>query len=230
MKSISEFQTFMNAFDFSYILSVVQGIIPALICITVHEFSHGLAAFFLGDKTAKNEGRLSLNPLKHLDLVGLVSMLFFHVGWAKPVPVNMYRFKNPKLGMAITAFAGPLSNVVLAGVMLLLFGFLYIPLCSFELGVYILSMLQLTAYISLGLAVFNLIPVPPLDGSKILLSCLSDENYEKLMRYERYGSLVLILILVSGVLSEPIAIVINKLFYLMSGISGIGINVVLKFM
>ena len=230
MNIISEFQTFMNAFDFSAILNLIQGIIPALICITLHEICHGLAAWALGDNTAKNEGRLSLNPIKHLDVLGLLMMISFHVGWAKPVPVNMYNFKKPKLGMAITALAGPLSNVLLTVVMLFLFGFLYIPLCSTDAGMFVLSMVQLTAYISLGFAIFNLIPVPPLDGSKILFSCLSDENYYKLMRYERYFSLALILLLMSGVLGNSLSTVIGKLFYFLSGISGIGIKIMLNFM
>ena len=132
--------------------------------------------------------------------------------------------------MALTAFAGPMSNVLLSVVMLLLFGFLYIPLCSTEFGMHVLSMVQLTAYISLGLAIFNLIPVPPLDGSKILFSCLSDERYEKLMIYERYFSLALILLLVSGVLGDSLSTLISKAFYLLSGISGIGIRIMLNFM
>ena len=230
MSIISEFQTFMQAFDFSFLLDIIKGVIPALFCITIHELCHGLAAYAMGDDTAKTEGRLTLNPVKHLDILGLLMMTVFHVGWAKPVPVNMYKFKNPKLGMALTALAGPMSNVLLSVVMLLLFGFLYIPLCSTELGMYVLSMVQLTAYISLGLAIFNLIPVPPLDGSKILFSCLSDESYEKLMIYERYFSLALVLLLVSGVLGDSLSTLISKLFYLLSGISGFGIKIMLNFM
>ena len=95
---------------------------PSLICITLHELSHGYVAYRLGDDTAKRADRLTLNPLKHLDPVGLLMMLVFRVGWAKPVPVNMYRFKNPKRGMAITALAGPVSNVLITLVFLLLYG------------------------------------------------------------------------------------------------------------
>ena len=97
---------------------------PSLLCITLHELSHGLVAYRLGDPTAKNAGRLTLNPLKHLDPIGLLMMMTVHVGWAKPVPVNMFRFKNPKRGMAITALAGPVSNVLIAIVFLALYGVL----------------------------------------------------------------------------------------------------------
>ena len=111
-----------DGWDFSYLLSILLGVIPSLICITLHELSHGYVAYRLGDDTAKQAGRLTLNPLKHLDPVGLLMMLVFRVGWAKPVPVNMYRFKNPKRGMAVTALAGPVSNILITLVFLLLYG------------------------------------------------------------------------------------------------------------
>ena len=177
MVSISAIQEIWNGFDFTYLLSIIMGIVPALLCITLHELSHGFVAYKLGDNTAKERGRLTLNPLKHIDIMGLLMMMVFHVGWAKPVPVNMFNFKNPKRDMAITALAGPVSNVIICIVFLFLFGALYVPLQTFKAGLYILNMLELTAFLSLGLGLFNLIPVPPLDGSKVLLSCLSNENY-----------------------------------------------------
>jgi len=174
---INTLQTIMDGFDFTYLLGILMGVIPSLICITLHELSHGLVAYSLGDDTAYTRGRLSLNPLKHLDPMGLLMMIVFHVGWAKPVPVNMYRFKNPKRGMAVTALAGPLSNILISVVFLFLYGLFYIPLGKSQVGSYFLSMIELTAYISIGLAVFNLLPVPPLDGSKILFSLISDEKF-----------------------------------------------------
>ncbi len=191
---------------------MIQGVIPALICITLHELSHGLVAYKLGDDTAKMRGRLTLNPLKHLDITGLLMLLVFHVGWAKPVPINMYKFKNPKRGMAITALAGPGSNVLIAVVFMFLFGAAYIPLCASEAGVYILGMLQMTAFISLGLAIFNLIPVPPLDGSKVLFSLISDEAYVKLMRYERYGMIVMVALMATGILGRPLSAAIDAVY------------------
>ena len=187
-----------------------------MLCITFHELSHGLVAYKLGDPTAKKMGRLTLNPLKHIDPMGLLSMIIFRIGWAKPVPVDMRYFRHPKRDMAITAIAGPLSNLLLAAVVLFLYGLTYRTLEVSKIGVYLLEIIYMTAYLSVVLAVFNAVPIPPLDGSKVLFSVLSNENYWKLMRYERYGMLVLILLVVSGVtgnyLSSAMDFVFEKLF------------------
>lgn len=212
VSAISAVQEIWDGFDFTYILSILLGLIPSLLCITLHELSHGLVAYRLGDDTAKRQGRLTLNPLKHLDPMGLLMMLVFHVGWAKPVPVNMYRFKDPKRGMALTALAGPASNVVICLVFLFLYGLAFFPLSGSRAGGYVLQMLELTAYMSLGLAVFNLLPVPPLDGSKVLFSVIRDESYYKLMRYERYGSILMLLLVASGALGRPLSAVISAVF------------------
>ena len=215
---ISAWQEIMQGFDFSVILEVLLGVIPALICITLHELSHGLVAYALGDETAKRAGRLTLNPLKHLDLMGLIMMVVAHVGWAKPVPINMMNFKNPKRGMAVTALAGPASNVLITCVFFFLYGFLLLPLTAkgSAVGDYISQMLQLTAIISVGYAVFNLIPIPPLDGSKVLFSLVSDEAYYRLMRYERYGMILLYVLVFTNLLGTPlrqgISLVAGKLF------------------
>lgn len=205
-------QSIWNGFDFTYILSILLGVIPSLLCITLHELSHGLVAYWLGDDTAKSRGRLTLNPIKHLDPVGLLMMLIFHVGWAKPVPVNMYKFKNPKQGMAVTALAGPGSNLLIALVFMLLYGAAYVPLGMSAVGSYFLQMIQLTAIMSIGLAVFNLIPIPPLDGSKVLFSLLRDEDYYKLMRYERYGGIIMLVLVATGVLGRPLNYLIDLIY------------------
>ncbi len=205
-------QSFWDGFDFTYILSILLGVIPSLLCITLHELSHGLVAYKLGDDTAKNRGRLSLNPLKHLDPVGLLMMLVFHVGWAKPVPVNMYKFKNPKRGMAVTALAGPLSNLIIAAVFMLIYGAAFIPMNQSSAGRYFLQMIQLTAVLSIGLGTFNLLPIPPLDGSKALFSLLRDEDYYKLMRYERYGGIIMLVLVATGVLGRPLNYAINMVY------------------
>lgn len=225
---ISALQSIKEGFDFTYILGILMGLVPALICITFHELSHGYVAWRLGDDTAKIQGRLTLNPLKHLDIMGLLMMLIFHVGWAKPVPVNMYRFKNPKRGMAVTALAGPVSNFLLAVLFLLLYGMAYIPLGFSSWGKYPLQMLELTAYISIGLGLFNLIPVPPLDGSKVLFSLMSDKGYYKLMRYERYGSILMLALVASGVLGRPLSIAIDFIYSRMIFIAQFGCDVIFK--
>ncbi len=212
VSGISIWEDIMGGFDFGYLLSILLGVIPSLLCITLHELSHGFVAYRLGDTTAKDAGRLTLNPLKHLDPMGLLMMVVFHVGWAKPVPVNMYRFRDPKRGMALTALAGPLCNVVITLVFLALYGALFRPLRQSGAGEYLLQMLLLTARISLGLAIFNLLPVPPLDGSKILLAALPDEKYRVVLRYERYGSLLLFALVATGLLGSPLNAVINAAY------------------
>ena len=215
---ISAWQEIRDGFDFSYLLSILLSVIPSLVCITLHELSHGAVAYLLGDDTAKRAGRLTLNPLRHLDLMGLVMMVVAHVGWAKPVPINMMNFKNPKRGMAISALAGPVSNVLITCVFFFLYGLLYLPLSqsgSAAAG-YLLDMVQLTAIISMGYAVFNLIPIPPLDGSKVLFSLVSDRAYYQLMRYERYGMILLYALVFTNLLGAPlrtaISFMTDKLF------------------
>ena len=209
---INALQSIWDGFDFSYILSILLSLIPTLLCITLHELSHGLVAYKLGDTTAKDRGRLTLNPLKHLDPMGFLMMLLFHVGWAKPVPVNLSRFKDPKRDMALTALAGPVSNILITIVFLFLYGALYLPLSGSELGSYLLEMIELTCSLSLGLAVFNMIPVPPLDGSRVLSAVLSDEEYLKWMRFERYGSIIMLLLVATGVLGTPLRYLINLIY------------------
>ena len=206
---VNTLQSIWNGLDWSYLLNIVLSVVPALLCITFHEVSHGWVAYRLGDPTAKDAGRLTLNPLKHIDMMGLLMMVVFKFGWAKPVPVNMMRFRNPKRGMALTALAGPASNVLLALVFLFLYGLLYRALYSVQ---FLLDMIWLTAYISLALAIFNIIPVLPLDGSKVLFALLPDAAYAKLMRYERYGMILLLVLVATGVLGKPLTTVTEAVF------------------
>ena len=186
------------------ILSLFQGnnwmIIPAaFLSVVLHEISHGYVAYAMGDPTAKSRGRLSLNPIHHLDIVGLISMILFRFGWAKPVPVNPYYFKKRKLGMSLVALAGPVSNLLLAFLAITIVFLLTLFPVGNEIVFTILQgfvdFFMIFSILNIGLAVFNLIPIPPLDGSKILFSLLPNKAYSRLLQVEQYGFLILILLL-----------------------------------
>lgn len=204
------FGNFGNITEFFNI--ALMRIIPALLCITIHELAHGYAAYKLGDPTAKDLGRLTLNPIKHIDPVGLLMMLLIGFGWAKPVPVDIRSFKHPKWYMAITAFAGPFSNILLAIAVMFILGLVATPLgvlvgynslfvmFTSDLGGTIYILIRNTVQLSVGLAVFNMLPIPPLDGSKVLFSLLPDYMYFKVLRYERYGIILLLIVMNSGLI------------------------------
>ena len=213
-------QSIWRGLDWSVLTNLLLSVVPALICITLHELAHGYVAYRLGDDTAKRAGRLTLNPLRHIDIMGVLMMGVFKFGWAKPVPVNMWKFKNPKKGMAITAAAGPIANLLIALVFLFLYGFLFALLHRPGRSLnWLLEMLYITAYLSIALAIFNIIPIPPLDGSKVLFSCISDRSYTKLMYYERYGMIILLVLvlLLSRTSLDPLSRaaywVMDKLFF-----------------
>ena len=208
-----------NGLDWSVLTGILLSVVPSLICITLHELSHGYVAYRLGDTTAKDAGRLTLNPIRHIDPMGLLMMAVFKFGWARPVPVNMYRFRHPRRDMAVTALAGPVSNLIIGVVFLFLYGLLYVPLNKGgTVGDWFLEMIYLTAYISLALMIFNILPISPLDGSKVLYSFLSDRAYMTLMRYERYGMILLLVLVATRVLGAPLSSatgwVFKKLFIL----------------
>ena len=187
--------------DFSRLVELLISALAAVLCICVHESAHGLSALWLGDPTAKNSGRISLNPFHHVDLVGLAMLAIAHVGWAKPVQIDPRYFKNPKLGMALTALAGPVSNFLLAfvtGFIAYLGYYGYIRHPDNQALFYLFLFFYYNTFISCGLGVFNLIPIPPLDGSKVLYSFLPERFYWKLMRYERYGMFLLIALVMLG--------------------------------
>lgn len=188
------FKEIITGLNWSWLLVLLKSAVPALVCIMIHEICHGLAALAMGDATARAQGRLSLNPLRHIDPFGLLMLVVFKIGWAKPVSVDMRNFKNPKRGMAVTALAGPVSNFILAAVLLFAYGVAFRRLAVSRAGAELLDILAMTAYLSVSLGLFNLIPFPPLDGSKVLFSLLPDRFYMKLMYYERYGMLILIVL------------------------------------
>ena len=221
--AMSELSNWFQGIDLNRIREWLMFAVAAMISISVHESSHALSAYWLGDDTAKRMKRISLNPLRHLDPVGFVMMVVAHFGWARPVPINPYRMtkvKSPKLGMAITAAAGPISNLLLA----LLFGLLF-TLCGGRIttagelrvflgiekdALYYLCQFCFSCFmLNAGLAIFNLIPISPLDGSKILAIVLPEDSYAQLMRYERYGMILLIALLWLGVLSGPLEFLVT---------------------
>ena len=211
-------QTIGEQFDWGGLLFALQRVLGVLVCLTIHETCHGLAAYALGDPTAKQMHRLSFNPLHHIDWMGLASMFICGFGWAKPVPVDTRYFKNPKAGMAATALAGPISNFLLAFVMLFLASLIYQAEQVGAVMVWVFYFLQTTAMLSIGLGLFNLLPIPPLDGSKVLFSLLPERAYYTLMRYERFGMLALLLLVWLDVGGGLLSQGIEAVFLWMAGL------------
>lgn len=182
-----------------------------LIVIPFHESAHALVSWLLGDPTAKNAGRLSMNPLRHFDPVGTVCMLLGGVGWARPVGVQPYRFRNPKVGMAVSAAAGPMSNLLLAYICMILYKAAVYATNGAAAGV-VLDFLWLMISMNTSLAVFNLLPVPPFDGSRIFLLFLPQRTYFRAMRYERVIMAVVLLLVLTGLLDRPLSFCVNAVW------------------
>ena len=210
-----------SALDFGSMLDMVLRLAAVLLCLTVHETCHGLAAYALGDPTARRAHRLSLNPLRHIDWFGLLMMFAAGFGWAKPVPVNPNYFKKPKQGMALTALAGPVSNFLLA-LLTLLAARIFCDVAAYsETNQRILDFLLMVAVLSIGLGLFNLVPIPPLDGAKVLFAGLPDRAYDWLMRNERYGMLLLFALVFFDVGSNALSKTIQWVFDLFCRMVGL---------
>lgn len=179
--------------------NVIEMLIVAvitIISITIHEFSHGYASYLMGDDTPKVYRRLTLNPFKHLDVIGAICLALFHFGWAKPVPINPHNYKNKKLGVVIVSLAGPISNLILAFLATVVW-------IVFAAGnYYLIFAMQMLAFLNLGLAVFNLIPIPPLDGSRIVSVFLSERARNKYNSIEKYGVIFIFIICLIPVLGS----------------------------
>lgn len=194
------------------VVAILSRCFVVFCCMPIHELSHGWVAYKLGDNTAKNQGRLTLNPLAHLNPIGTIMIFLFGIGYAQAVPVNPHNFKNPKAGMAITSLAGPASNLIMGWISVWLYYICarILPYSSFSACVGYFFVFA--AQVNVMLAVFNLLPIPPLDGSKVLAAVLPSKAYFKYMHYERYIMIALLLMLFIGVLDRPIAFLTNIMF------------------
>lgn len=214
-----------------YIIDTLITVPMVLIALMFHELAHGFVSIKLGDPTPRMQGRMTLNPLAHLDLVGTILMIFTGFGWAKPVQINPRYYKDPKKGMAITALAGPLMNFILAILAMLLYGIYFIIVSKTGLmagAMYSVGYLVMR-FVTLNLCfmVFNFIPIPPLDGSRILGIFLSNRAYFKVQEYERYSFLILILLSATGAFDRLIGTGVSVIFNVMlSGLQSLVMMVI----
>ena len=192
-------------------LTILPGI---LIALTFHEFAHGLAAYAMGDDTAKNAGRLSLDPMKHIDPIGFIMLFIMRFGWAKPVPINENNFKHERLGLFFVSIAGITMNLILALIFQLI---LFFTADIVQLSAYV-DVMRGIVWINIMLAAFNLLPIPPLDGSKIIYTFLPRNLRFTFYKYESYGSIILIILLFTGGISLLLNPVISALISFLNSI------------
>lgn len=201
------------------ISELLMMIIAVILSMSVHELAHGLVSYWLGDPSAKYAGRLSLNPLRHIDWLGMFCLLAFGFGWARPVPIDSRYYKDPKSGIIWTSFAGPLANFLLGFVCVFVY-FLIYKFAPYGLAaVYVTRTLALTASMSIGFGIFNLIPIPPLDGAKILWSFLPDHVYYCINNGAWWMNLLLFALIYSGLIGGPMAMLRTWFIDLFSNIS-----------
>ncbi|MDR2751289.1 MAG: site-2 protease family protein [Clostridiales bacterium] len=205
-------------------IEMITRLLALMVCFTVHEYCHGLSAYLLGDSTAKRDGRLSLNPVKHVDPIGLVMLMLVGFGWAKPVMVDPRRLKNPKGDMAIISFCGPASNFLLGFVFIMIY-----PLSNYVPGIvgdFLTAFLVQGFQMNIALGIFNMLPIPPLDGLKVFSAILPDDLYAKVMNFNsRAGTYLFLILALTGILgrilSPLISAVANAYMFAVSNIYGL---------
>lgn len=218
------FELFKSGGDLlTIVVTIFSYLVIILIAFPIHESSHALMAKLLGDNTAAEQGRITLNPLKHLDPLGTIGMLVFGVGWAKPVPVQPYRARKVPMraAMALTAAAGPVSNVIVSLIVLIIEKIIIVTANPLDMTMlYIIMALEMIISINLFLGAFNLLPIPPFDGSRIFLSFLPDKLYFGIMKYEEIIKLVILALMFSGKLSLPFSWLANLIYSGLDFITG----------
>ena len=203
------------------LIKILIGLLVLFTCLPIHECAHAWVAYKLGDPTAKYQGRITLNPIVHLDLMGSIFMIMsaivgFGIGWAKPVQINPNNFKNRKLGMGLTALAGPVSNFLLAFIIMIIYKVLGY---SFQSNIF-LYVLSYMIMLNIGLAVFNFLPIPPLDGSRILMLVLPERIYFKMMKYEQWIFLGLFVLMMSNIFNPVLSFLQNGLLNVLNFLTG----------
>lgn len=220
-----------DGLSFELVINLCASLFVMFCVLPIHEFSHALVATKLGDQTPRLKGRLTLNPLAHIDPIGALLILFAGFGYAKPVEVNVRNFKNRKVGMALTALAGPMSNLIMSFLFVLCFCAVY-RFADVQNGnfAYAMSMFFMyAAQLNISLAVFNFVPIPPLDGSRIISLVLPQKYYFKLMQYERYIVLAVLVLAATGALNTPISLISSFLLrlFINAGASIFGLSFIL---